>query len=86
MRRWLRARKTAKAVRAALVEADAQDLIARFGEDAYHVARDRARDARTGATVDGNRPARHWAVVKLRIAELTGKEVGLDTATRYLQE
>jgi len=34
--------------------------------------------------MDGNRPPRHWMLVRQRIAAETGHEIGLDTATRYL--
>ena len=68
----------------ALVEADAIALMDRFGADACPAALDRGRAERRGAVVDGSRPRRHWVRVKLRIAELTGRDVGLDTATRYL--
>lgn len=78
--RWFRARRE----RARLVADDAADLIARFGDAAYSVARDRVRAAREGRTVDANRPDGHWTEVKLRIADLTGKEIGLDEATRRL--
>jgi hypothetical protein len=37
--------------------------------------------AEEGIILDGNRPPRHWILVKRRIADETGHEIGLDTAT-----
>lgn len=82
---WLRRRRAARLDRAALVEADADALIARSGGEAYYVARDRDRDERRGVLTDANRPARHWSAVKARIGALTGKDTGVDTATRCLR-
>jgi hypothetical protein len=62
--------------------ADAEDLIARFGDGAYAEARKRAREARESAVVDGNRSKGHWDRVRAIIARETGRD-GLDTATRY---
>ena len=80
---WLHRRRAASAALAALIEADAVDLVGRFGDQAYGVARDRDRNECKGVAIDGNRPARHWSAVKRRIASLTGTEIGVDTATRY---
>jgi hypothetical protein len=82
---WLRRRRAATAGRRALVESDAAALIARFGDQAYYVARDRDLDERKGKTVDDNRPVRHWSAVRVKIAKVTGKQVGEDAATRYLE-
>lgn len=65
-----------------LVQADARSLIERFGERAYDVARGRVVEGRRGTVLDLDRPPGHWTRVKLRIAEMSGREVGLDTATR----
>lgn len=65
------------------VSTDAASLIARFSDSAYDVARQRARDARSGKTFDANRPDGHWDRVRQDIARRTGHTV-LDTATRYL--
>ncbi|KQO42524.1 hypothetical protein [Methylobacterium sp. Leaf85] len=80
---WFRRRREACVLKIALIEADAASMIARFGDSAYFVARD--RDERKGALMDMNRPARHRSAVKSRITVVTGKEVGVDTATRYLR-
>lgn len=82
---WISRARARRAVRRALVEADAADLIERHGNAAYHVAKDRDRAERDRTILDQNRPARHWSRVKLRIAEMTGREVGDDTASRYLR-
>lgn len=84
MFRWLTRLRAARAAQRDLVERDARDLVKRFEDAAYFVARDRARAARDGGTFDGNRPSGHWGKVKLRIAALSGHAVGLDTATRWL--
>jgi hypothetical protein len=65
------------------VAEDASRLIARFGLAAYDEARSRARDARLGNVIDGNRPEGHWDRVRAEIARRTGR-VHVDTATRYL--
>jgi hypothetical protein len=83
---WWRRHRAEKKRRSALIEADALDLVRRFGDEAYYEARDRDREERRGGLIDANRPARHWSAVRMRIAGLTGKEVGLDTATRYLKK
>jgi hypothetical protein len=71
--------------RARLVEADASALIARFGDCAYDEARRRAREADSGAILDGNRPEGHWHAVKRSLSKRLGRD-GLDTATRYLMD
>lgn len=65
-------------------KADAEALIARFGDGAYWEAREHCGLARRGVTVDGNRPAAHWDRVRMIIGRKTGRD-GLDTATRYLE-
>jgi hypothetical protein len=67
-----------------LVRADAASLMARFGDLAYSEVRTRMVQAEEGTIMDGNRPPRRWMLVRQRIAEETGHEIGLDTATRYL--
>ena len=79
--KWLKNRQA----RAELVRSDAASLLARFGDCAYEEARKRMRQAE-GSILDGNRPAGHWSLVRRRIAEETGHEIGLDTATRYLMD
>lgn len=83
---WLYRYLDARRARADRVAADAAALTARFGASAYGIARDRDRAERRGDVIDGARPAGHWGRVKLRIARETGKEAGLDTATRYLRD
>lgn len=83
---WLRGKRGATATYRALVDADAVDLIHRFGDEAYYEARDRDREDRKGGLIDANRPLRHWSAVKLRIADVTGRTIGRDTATRYGRE
>ena len=61
------------------VENDAAQFRVTHGDQAYEVARKAARLARNKRD---HRQARHYAHVALRIAELTKREVGLDTATR----
>jgi hypothetical protein len=79
---WLKTRRA----RAELVRADAASLMARFGDGAYGEARTRMVQAQDGTVLDGNRPAGHWSFVRRRIADATGHEIGLDTATRYLMD
>lgn len=71
MFRWLARRREYRA----LIEHDAADLIARFGDQAYSEASMRAR--LETETVDGTRPGGHWARVKCVIAEKIGKTIGL---------
>jgi hypothetical protein len=59
---WLRSRKKA----ARLVQADADALIAGFGDAAFNVARERAQRS---AMIDGDRPRGHWTRVKIEIAK-----------------
>lgn len=68
-----------------LLESDVNSLLQAFGNGAYDEARTRAREARLGKVVDGNRPDGHWDKVRREIARRTGREVGLDTATRYTE-
>lgn len=68
-----------------LVAEDAGALIDAFGASAYEQARTRAREARLGKMIDANRPRGHWDKVRSEIARRTGRIVGVDTATRYLE-
>lgn len=65
-----------------IVRDDADALAARYGGGAYEEARTRAREERLKKFIDGNRPRGHWDKVRREIARRTGKEIGLDTATR----
>jgi hypothetical protein len=68
-----------------LVASDVNSLLRSFGDSAYDEARTRAREARLGKVFDGNRPNGHWDKVRREIARRTGRQVGLDTATRYTE-
>jgi hypothetical protein len=68
-----------------LIEADATALIQTYGADAYEEARTRARQERAGDAPGEARPRGHWDAVRREIARRTGREVGADTATRYLE-
>ena len=72
---WWRRRKAYRE----LVDREAAELIERYGDAAYHTAR------ACGRGQEG-RLARYWSKVALAVARRTGREVGVDTATRYLDE
>jgi len=55
---------------------DADNLVALFGDGAYVEAL--RRDDENGADPS------HWLAVRREIARRIGKDIGLDTATRYL--
>ena len=60
----------------------ADELIALHGADAYGIARDhRVRTLQEQQHIEH----RFWSAVARCIAERTGRQVGLDTATRYLE-
>jgi hypothetical protein len=61
-------------------------LIRDHGGEAYSEARRRERDVimHDGTTSSG-RTATHWRLVALIVTRMTGKRVGLDTATRMLE-
>jgi hypothetical protein len=61
---WFRRRAEYRA----LIEADAEALIERFGEQAYSEARVRQHDAPD--VVDANRPTGHWEWVKEAIRRI----------------
>lgn len=75
----------ANRIRRELAAADADALIAQYGESAYGEARQRAHQARRGEVVDGDRPEGHWDRVRRIIGRKTDRP-GLDTATRYLED
>lgn len=66
-----------------IVMDDALALIAAYGARAYDEARTRARQERLGKVIDSNRTRGHWDRVRRAIARRTGREVGVDAATRY---
>lgn len=74
--RWLKRRREARA----RVSADAEALIAQYGDGAYGEARMRSLDALRRNSRDP-----YWSQVRREIAKRTGR-VCLDTATRYLEE
>ena len=74
--RWLKWRREAFA----RVSADAEILIAQFGDGAYGEARMRAVCALKRKPFDP-----HWGKVRRLIGKRT-RRVFLDTATRYLEE
>jgi hypothetical protein len=72
---WWRQRKE----RQRQVLRDADNLMALFGERAHFEALGRARHED-----ENGRDSRHWLAVRREIARQIGKDIGLDTATRYL--
>lgn len=78
--RWLS--KVLKAREAARREAAA--LYRDYGDEAYRLARTRAREAREGVTIDANHDPRHWERVRAHLARL--RPSGADTATRTLDD
>lgn len=60
---------------------EAEKLLTEFSGDAYDKAREAMKEARKRRNL---RLERYFAQVALRIAVLTERAVGLDTATRYL--
>lgn len=79
MLNWLRRSRQ----RRDLCVAEADQLIADYGVQAYGTARALMRYARSR----GDRVAAvHFAKTAVEIARRTGRKIGLDTATRYQQE
>ncbi len=83
MLRWFRQRQKAHW----LAQADAEALIRDHGGGAYSEARRRERDVilPAGTPQAGRTPA-HWRRVGLIVGRMTGKRVGLDTATRMAMD
>ena len=77
--RWLRSRRE----RRAQVERDAAALLNAMGDAAYVEARDRARLHRAMGDKGGDC---HWGRVACEIADITGREVGVTSADRFLQD
>jgi hypothetical protein len=73
--RWLKRRRELSA----RVSAEADTLIALFGESAYYEARNRVEAARRS-----QRDESYWANVRTEIARRTRRD-WVDTATRYLE-
>jgi len=83
MLRWIHRRQDARR----LAQADAEASFLRdHGAEAYGEARQRERDVvlPSGATHAGRTPA-HWRRVALIVVRMTGKRVGVDTATRMIE-
>ncbi|MFZ5792111.1 MAG: hypothetical protein ACOY3L_15575 [Pseudomonadota bacterium] len=73
---WLRRRRAYRDA----IEAEIERLIAVHGNDAYQVAYERARDRGLSDA------ERRWAFDVRRVfAKRIGHEIGLDTATRWLE-
>lgn len=68
------------------VREDASLLIERFGDEAYDRARQRSRDFQDNGPDDSGKPAGHWNRVAVEIARVTKRRIGVDTATRYLED
>jgi len=76
MLKWLRRRRE-------LIAAEADEFMEAYGNEAYFKARAEARDARR----KGDRIREKFlAKVCIEIAKRTDFTIGLDTATRYLEE
>jgi hypothetical protein len=72
---WWRQRKE----RQQQVSRDSDNLMAQFGDRTYSEALARARHED-----ENDRNPCHWFAVRREIAKRIGKEVRLDTATRYV--
>lgn len=73
---WFRKRRE-------LIVAEADEFMETYGNDAYFKAREEAREARKKGDYIREK---FLAKVCIEIAKRTDFEVGLDTATRYLEE
>lgn len=76
MLNWLRKRRE-------LIAAEADEFMETYGNDAYFKAREEARAARGKGD---HMREKFLAKVCIEIAKRTDFEIGLDTATRYLDE
>lgn len=76
--RALKARAASREDAAALIRRD-------YGDDALSLARTRAREARSGKTIDVDRDARHWDRVRGQVARRLNVSK-VDTATRMLDD
>jgi len=63
------------------IKDEANKLALEFGGEAYDKAREAMREARRRRNI---RLERYFAKVAMAIAERTGKQIGEDTATRYV--
>lgn len=76
MLKWLRRRRE-------LIAAEADEFMESYGNNAYWKAREAAREARKKGDYIREK---FLAKVCIEIAKRTDFEIGLDTATRYLEE
>jgi hypothetical protein len=81
MLQWLRSGQEARR----LAQADAEALIHDHGGQAYSEARRRERDTVLPDGTTYISQTAHWRRVALIVARMTGKRIGLDTATRMLE-
>jgi len=65
-----------------VIAAEADEFMEAYGNGAYWKAREVARDARLAGD---NRIDRFYSAVAKEIAKRTDFEIGLDTATRYIE-
>ncbi len=80
---WLRRRQEARR----LAQADVEPLVRDHGGEAHIEARQRERDViPPDGTTHARRTPAHWRRVALIVARMTGKRVGVDTATRIAEE
>jgi tellurite resistance protein len=63
------------------IKDEAERLVSEFGSDAYDKAREAMREARRRRNI---RLERYFAKVAVAIAHRSGKQMGEDTASRYL--
>jgi hypothetical protein len=63
------------------IKEEAERLAVEFGDAAYGKAREAMREARRRKNV---RLERYFAKVAVAIAGMEGREIGVDTATRYV--
>ena len=73
---WWRRRKE----RQRQVIKDADNLTALFGDAAYSAALGRAQHED-----EAGGDSSHWFAVRREVARRIGRDIGLDTATRYLE-
>lgn len=65
--------------------ADAEALLRDYGDAAYRIARDRAREARNNLTIEADHDQFHWDRVRRRLSRQLRPE-RTDTATRMLDD
>ena len=79
---WLQQRRAERA----LIAADADALIERFGDNAYLEARNWVIGELNYKIVDADRRVGHWARVRAEIFKRTNPPTMADSATRRLQD